>query len=64
MDVLSGTIVAQVVLILFLAVFGGVVIWAVRMPQSEAEALGRIPLSFDDVPSGAEQTKCGGDGRG
>jgi len=64
MDVLSGTILAQAVLVLFLAVFGGVVFWAVRMPQSEADALGRIPLSFDDVPCAAEKTTCGGDGRG
>lgn len=44
-------ILQQAVLVMFFCIFVGVVVYAIRMPQSEAEAMRHLPLASDDNPS-------------
>lgn len=41
----------EIVLVLFFCIFVGVVLYAIRMPQSEVDAMRHLPLASDDYPS-------------
>lgn len=43
-------LIKQSVLVLFFAVFSGVLVYALRMPVNEAEAMRHLPLASDEIP--------------